>query len=58
MEVGNSSILVPFFFFLTEVWLIYNVDLVSGIQKSDSNLYLYLSIGYYKILNIIPCAMQ
>ena len=56
MEVGNSSILVPLFFFLTEVWLIYNVDLVSGIQKSDSNL--YLSIGYYKILNIIPCAMQ
>ena len=48
-----------------EVYLIYNVLLVSGIQQSDSVIHIYLSfirffsiIGYYKILNIVPCAIQ
>ena len=40
---------------------------VSGVQQSDSviHLYMYLFffrlfsiIGYYKILNIVPCAIQ
>ena len=59
-----------FFFFLIEVQLIYNVVIVSGVEKSDSIIYiLYISIyifffifffirGYYKILNVVPCAIQ
>ena len=41
----------------------YNVALVSDVQQSDSvayNIYIFFFrffsiIGYYKILNIIPC---
>ena len=37
--------------------------LVSGIQQSDSVAYIFFFrffsiIGYYKILNIVPCAIQ
>ena len=41
--------------------------LVSGVQQSDSvihiGVYIYIFrffsiIGYYKILNIVPCAVQ
>ena len=44
------------------VELIYNVVLVSGIQQSYS-LYIFFSrffsiIGYYRILAIVPCAVQ
>ena len=45
--------------------LIYNVVLISGIQQSDSCIYIYIFffrffsiINYYKILNIVPCAIQ
>ena len=49
--------------------LIYNVVLVSGIQQNDSVIHIYMYIyifffrffsiiGYYKILNIVPCAIQ
>ena len=31
-------------YFLTEVWLIYNVVLVSGVQKSDSVIYMCVCI--------------
>ena len=39
--------------------LIYNIVLVSGVQQSDSILYMYFFrlfsiMGYYKILNIVP----
>ena len=53
--------------FLIKVQLIYNVVLISVVQQSDSVLYIYMDIfffiffsiiGYYKILNIVPCAMQ
>ena len=63
-----------FFFlttFLIELWLVYNAMLVSGVQQSDSvicisiylSIYLFFFrffsiIGYYKILNIVPCAIQ
>ena len=48
-----------FFFFLIEVWLIYSVVLVSGVQKSDTFFFRFFSIiVYYKILNIVPCAIQ
>ena len=43
----------------------YNVVLVSGIQHSDSVIYINIKlfrffslIGYYKILSIVPCAIQ
>ena len=50
-------------YFLIDVELIYNIVLVSGVQQSDSVIYicffrLFSIIGYYKILNIVPCAIQ
>ena len=58
-----------FYLFFIEVQLIYNVVLVSGIQQSDSvisiHTYVYIFlfqilsfIGYYKILYIVPYAIQ
>ena len=48
-------------FFLIEVELIYNSVLVSGVQQSDSVIYTYTFlfsiIGYYKVLNVVPCAI-
>ena len=60
-------------FFFSEVELIYNVLLVSGVQQSDSVMhiiYIYMYncihivfsrffsiIVYYKILNIVPYAI-
>ena len=51
-----------FFFFLTEVLLIYSV---SGTQQSDSAIHLYLLFfrffsitSYYKMLDLVPCATQ
>ena len=42
--------------------MIYNILLVSGGQQNDSVIYIYFRlysiIGYSKILNIIPCAIQ
>ena len=49
-----------FNFFSIEVELIYNVVLVSGVQHSDSDIYIHIHmfffrlfslLGYYKILN-------
>ena len=50
-------------FFLIEIWLIYNVTLVSGVQQSDSVIYIFFFrlfsiIGYYEILNTVPCALR
>ena len=58
-----------YFFNFIEILLIYNVVLVSGIQQSDSVIRIYIKIcifffrffsiiGYYKILRIVPCAIQ
>ena len=46
--------------FFIEVYLIYDVVLVSGVQQSDSVVFLklYSIIGYYKISNRIPCVIQ
>ena len=51
----------PMIFFLIDVQLIY----ISGVQQSDSYIYIYISFfrffsirGYYKIFNIVPCAIQ
>ena len=48
--------------------MINNVVIVSGAQQSDSvilNIYIYIYmfrffslVGYYKILTIVPCAIQ
>ena len=48
---------------LIEVYLLYDVVFISGIQHSDSVLYVFFFrffslIGYYKILSRVPCAMQ
>ena len=62
-SVVSTATRVLFFFFLMEVELIYHVVLVSGIKQSDSVIYIYFFrlfsiIGYYKILNVVPCAIQ
>ena len=50
-----------------EVHLIYSVVLVSGVQQSDiyisESLFFFFfrffsHIGYYKILNIVPCMLE
>ena len=46
--------------------MIYNIVLVSGVQQSNLDIYIYIYsfillfsiIDYYKILNIVPCAIQ
>ena len=45
------------------VQLIYNVVLLSDVQPSDSNVFVYIyffrffsTVVYYKIVNIVPCA--
>ena len=50
---------------LIGVYLLYNVVLISTVQKSDSVIHLYtlffiffLIMVYHKILNTIPCAIQ
>ena len=62
---------VIYILFLVEVQLTYNVILVSGVQQSDSVIYIYTyiclyifffrffsTLGYYKKLSIVPCAIQ
>ena len=57
-------IFLIFNLFLIEVYLIYNVVLVSGVQQSDSVIY-YIYIlfhilfpyGLLQDINIIPCAI-
>ena len=44
------------------IWnIIYDIVLVSGIHPSDSVIHTFFQIlfliGYYKILNIVPCAI-
>ena len=49
------------FFICIEVYLVYNIVLVSGVQQNDSGTYifrLFSIIGYHKALNIVPCAIQ
>ena len=58
-----TSFLFPLFFFFKkiEVQLIYNVVLVFGIQQSDLVIHIYILfqiLFYYKIMNIVPCAIQ
>ena len=64
-NVGYSNKMLCFL--KIEVWLIYNVALVLSVQRSDSGIYIYIYIffsrffsiiGYYKILSIVPCAIQ
>ena len=61
-NIPTSSVkALPWFFYiyLIEVWLIYNIILVSGAQLSDQYFCrLYSIISYYKIMAIIPCAIQ
>ena len=45
-------------FLKTEIQMIYNMELVSGVQQSDSVIFFFrlFSIrGYYKVLSIVPC---
>ena len=43
-EIVNICLCQVVFFFLIEIKLIYNVMLFSGVQQSDSLMYLYTSI--------------
>ena len=46
-------------FIFIEVQLTYDVVLVSGIQNIYKLFFRFFSIrGYYKILHIVPCAIQ
>ena len=54
-----------FLIYLIEVYLIYNVVLISTVQQSDSVMHRYIFffiffsiMVYYRILNIVPCAIQ
>ena len=49
--------LLFFFNFVTEQ-LIYSVVLVSAIQQSDSVIYILSIFIYYRMLNMVPCAIQ
>ena len=42
---------LTFFFFLIDIWLIYNVMLISGVQDSDSVTHTYIFITYIYILH-------
>ena len=46
-----------------EMQLIYNIVFVSGVHQNDSVIYIYIFrlfsiIGYYNVLNIVPCVIQ
>ena len=65
-----ETLLMPvlFFFNFIEIYLTYSVVLVSDAQQTDySHTYIYIYffffrlfyiIGYFKILRIVPCAIQ
>ena len=61
----NSGFLCLKIFF--GIWLIYNVVLVTGVQKSESVIYIYIYplffrffsyTGHYRVLSRVPCAIQ
>ena len=62
-EKGHAAL---FFFFLIGVELIYNIELVSALQQSESVIHTHIStlfrfyshIGHYTVLNRIPGAIQ
>ena len=69
----QASLLVIFFLahcfkiFFIEVQLNYNVVLASGVQQSESVIYIYIYplffrffpyIGHYKVLSGVSCAIQ
>ena len=65
--LASLKILSVFFLLLLKIQLIYNVVFVSGLQQSDWAIHththtffsrFFSMIGYYKILNIVPCAIQ
>ena len=68
MQINVSFLPKPFSHLGYHVTLsrVYNVVLVLCVQQSDSVMHTYMSmffrlfmlIGYYKILSIVPCAMQ
>ena len=58
--ISSSMHLLAHFVLFFEVWLIYGLVLVSGIEHTDSVLLsdLYSMIGCYKVLGAIPSAVQ
>ena len=60
---GDRKTRVTSFIFYSEVYLIYNVVLISAVQQSDSAIHIYISIffsimDYPRMLNILPCTVQ
>ena len=63
MDMIFTVLTLKTFFKLNYIQLIYNIVLISAIQKSDSVLHIYFFkffsiMIYYMILNIVPCAIQ
>ena len=58
LKESTSQILLTFILFIEE-YFIYNIIFISGVQHSNSVLCrLYYIIDFYKIMAIIPCAIQ
>ena len=59
---GRHLSLPSMLYFFIEVYLIYSVVLTSGVQQMIQLymcVYIFFSIiVYYKILHIVPCAVQ
>ena len=63
-SLGEINLFIYNLFFI-EVWLNYNVVVITTVQQSDSITHIYivffifLSIMvYHRIWNIVPCALQ
>ena len=68
--ISELGFMTSLFFFLTEVYLTYNVMLISGVQQSDSVIHtctclcfffffrFFYPLGYCKALSKVPCAIQ
>ena len=61
----HCPLILYFLIYFIEVWLIYNVWLISIVKHSDSVLHMYLFLFIflsvmvcYMILNIVPCVIQ
>ena len=64
MGSGINIFIYLFIYLFIGVELIYNVVLITAVQQSDSVTRIYILFQffsikvYYKILNIVPCAIQ
>ena len=62
---GEAAVPAYRLFYFTEVYLIYNIVLASGVEQSDSVIHIYIFflrffslLSCYKTLSGVPCATQ